>query len=100
MTDSFSMRANVGATPLEGRAAYVVAMAVLQSDLYEHGDEELRESVRILVSKGTPEDPEKAVRELVEAAQEFVRKVDEGEAHSVRSYAQFRAALAPFEEPE
>lgn len=31
---------------------------------------------------------------LVEACREFARKVEAGEAHSVRSYAQMKAALA------
>lgn len=34
---------------------------------------------------------------LVEAGQEFVKKVETGEARSKRSYAQFKAALTPFQ---
>ena len=34
------------------------------------------------------------IKALVEAAQEFVRKVEAGEAKSTRSYNQFKAALA------
>lgn len=36
------------------------------------------------------------VTKLVKAAEEFVRKVECGEARSVRSYAQFKAALEPY----
>lgn len=36
--------------------------------------------------------------ELVQAAREFVRKVETGEARSVRSYAAFKAALSLYEE--
>jgi hypothetical protein len=35
-----------------------------------------------------------AAPDLLDACQEFVRKVDEGEARSVRSYAQMKAAIA------
>lgn len=34
-----------------------------------------------------------AAQTLEAAAREFIRKVDSGEAHSVRSYMQFKAAL-------
>lgn len=35
---------------------------------------------------------------LLAACREFVRKVEAGEAHSVRSYAEMKAALARYEQ--
>lgn len=35
------------------RAAYILAMAVMQSALYEHADDELREAVRVATESET-----------------------------------------------
>jgi len=45
--------------------------------------------------KATPTQDD--VDALVKAGQEFVKKVETGEARSKRSYAQFKAALTPFQ---
>lgn len=43
------------------------------------------------------EQPSKREKELIEAAQEFVAKVECGDARSKRSYARFKVALAAYE---
>jgi hypothetical protein len=43
---------------------------------------------------GTPGDPVRGLEMLKEAAEDFVRKVDSGNARSVKTYGKFRDALA------
>lgn len=71
--------------PFNGRSALI--------DLYQ----ELLDAV-VYVRQKIEEDGmrHEGVRLLIEAAEDFVQKVENGEARSVRSYAKFKSALAQF----
>ncbi len=58
---------------------------------YHNLEDKIAEMILREVERHTP---------LVIAAQHFIEKCDEGRAHSIRSYAEFKAALALLSQEE